>query len=347
MPTARITTRWKTTLAALAIATTAATATACGSDSAAASDGIVVASPQCAHCLAMSLLPDKMPGQNVTYQNFTKLTDLSTGLASGRISVGQIDYTALVSLASKGLPIVAISGQVNGGSDFVVSPKLKLAEGDWAGFTNAVKSAKASGNPMKIASQFGTVQDIELRLELPEKGINPNTDVEMVNVPYEGMGQALSNGSVDAAIPVQPFAAEILDQHFATHFAYPYEQAAGSLTNVVVVSKDYLTKHPDKVAAIAKGMSELVPFLKTPAGQQAWVAAIKKYTNVPQTAIDQAMPQLSPSLDMPFSQIRAIADAMYAQKLIPSPLTDAQLREHVDYQPLATATAQPATALGA
>ncbi|NED63737.1 ABC transporter substrate-binding protein, partial [Streptomyces sp. SID10244] len=41
-----------------------------------------------------------------------------------------------------------------------------------------------------------------------------------------------------------------------------------------------------------------------------------------------------------------IADAMYAQKLIAKPLTDAQLREHIDYSMLATATGQPSTELG-
>ncbi|OPX13656.1 hypothetical protein B1964_19150 [Gordonia sp. i37] len=329
-----------------AVALSAALLTACGSGDSAASDEIVVASPQCAHCLAMSLLPDQMPGQKVTYQNFTKLTDLSTGLASGRISVGQIDYTALVSLASKGLPIVAISGQVNGGSDFVTSPALHLAENDWPAFVTAARKAKSEGQPLKIASQFGTVQDIELRLELPAKGIDPNTDVEMTNVPYEGMGQALSNGSVDAAIPAQPFAAEIIDKKFAQHFAYPYDQPAGDLTNVVVVSKTYLTEHPDKVKEIAKGMSKLVPYLKTTAGQQAWVAAIKKYTNVPDAAISAAMPQLSPDYDMPMSQIEAIANAMYAQKLIPESLTAAQLRDHVDYTPLSEATGSSPAELG-
>ncbi|MYR07784.1 ABC transporter substrate-binding protein [Gordonia sp. SID5947] len=340
----RFTRRLTTTLATVAIAASTAFVAACGSD--APADAIVVASPQCAHCLSMSLLPDQMPDEDVTYQNFTKLSDLSTGLASGRINVGQIDYTALVSLISKGLPIVAISGQVNGGSDFVVDPGLGLKQGDWAALNSAAKQAKADGHPLKIGSQFGTVQDIELRLELPMKGIDPNNDVEMTNVPYEGMGQALANHSIDAAIPAQPFAAEIIDQKFGQHFAYPYDQAAGDLTNVVVVSKDYIAKQPDKVEAVAQGMSKLIPYLKTPQGQQDWIAAIKQYTNVSDVAINQAMPQLSPSIEMPFEQIKAIADAMYAQKLISQPLTDEQIREHIDYTMLATATGQPSQALG-
>ncbi|NED68189.1 hypothetical protein G3I15_45365, partial [Streptomyces sp. SID10244] len=86
MRRARFTKRLTTTLAAVAVAASTALVAGCGSDT--SSDSIVVASPQCAHCLSMSLLPGKMPGQDVTYQNFTKLSDLSTGLASGQINVG-------------------------------------------------------------------------------------------------------------------------------------------------------------------------------------------------------------------------------------------------------------------
>lgn len=178
---------------------------------------------------------------------------------------------------------------------------------------------KAAGNPLKIASQFGTVQDIELRLELPKYGIDPSTDVDLVNVPYQGMAQALHNGSVQAAIPVQPFAAAITDGGFGVHFAYPYNQAAGNLTNVVVINKNFLAQHPAEVAAIAMGMKNLVPYLKTPAGQAAWAAAIEKYTGTSATDVQTAMKQLTPDISMPFAQIQAISSAMFAQNLGAAP----------------------------
>ena len=221
--------------AAVAVLVTGGAAlTACGSSGASTSTSagsskgtIVVASPQCAHCLAMTLLTDKVPGYMVKVEQFGTLTDLAASLASGKIDVGQIDYTGLVSMIDKGLPLVAISGQVNGGSDFVLSPKLTVAPGDWTAFKALVDQRKAAGKKVKIASQFGTVQDIELRLELPKKGIDANTDVEFVNVPYQGMAQGLQNGSVDAAIPVQPVAATITGGKIGVHFAYPYDQEAG------------------------------------------------------------------------------------------------------------------------
>jgi ABC-type nitrate/sulfonate/bicarbonate transport system substrate-binding protein len=351
--------RFKRVAAAVAAAliggTVAAACSSSGSGSTAASGGassaakptIVLAAPECAHCLAMALLPSQMPGYNVKFETFSTLTALTAGLASGAIDVGQIDYTGLVSFIDKDLPIVAVSGEVNGGSDFVLAPSDKLAVNDWAAFKALVMKDKATGNPLKIASQFGTVQDIELRLELPKYGINPATDVDMVNVPYQGMAAALHTGSVQAAIPVQPFAASITNGGFGVHFAYPYNQAAGDLTNVVVVSKNFLSQHPDEVAAITKGMMSLVAYLKTPAGQAAWAAAVEKYTGTSAADVKTALAQLTPDIDMPFTQIQAISSAMYAQKLITTNLTQSTLQQHVDYAPLAKSAGQSLTAVGA
>jgi ABC-type nitrate/sulfonate/bicarbonate transport system substrate-binding protein len=319
-----------------------------GSGASNAKPTLVVAAPECAHCLAMALLSGKMiPGYTVKFESFGTLTELTAGLASGAIDVGQIDYTGLVSFIDKGLPIVAISGEVNGGSDFVLAPSVKVPADDWTAFKSLVMKDKAAGNPLKIASQFGTVQDIELRLELPKYGINPDTDVDMVNVPYQGMAQALHNGSVQAAIPVQPFAAAITNGGFGVHFAYPYNQAAGDLTNVVVVNKNFLAQHPAEVAAIVKGMASLVPYLKTPAGQAAWAAAVEKYTGTSAADVKTALAQLTPAIDMPFSQIQAISSAMYTQKLITADLSKQTLIQHVDYAPLAQATGETQAAVGA
>ena len=335
------------TVAAACSSSGSGSAASSGSASSAAKPTIVLAAPECAHCLAMALLPGQMPGYNVKFETFSTLTALTAGLASGSIDVGQIDYTGLVSFIDKDLPIVAVSGEVNGGSDFVLAPSDKLAANDWTAFKALVMKDKAAGSPLKIASQFGTVQDIELRLELPKYGIDPTTDVDMVNVPYQGMAAALHTGSVQAAIPVQPFAAAITNGGFGVHFAYPYNQAAGDLTNVVVVSKNFLSQHPAEVAALTKGMMSLVAYLKTPAGQTAWAAAVEKYTGTSAADVKTALAQLTPDIDMPFTQIQAISSAMYAQKLITTDLSQSTLLQHVDYAPLAKSAGETASAVGA
>lgn len=328
---------------------TGAALTACASNgdttSGAASKTINIAAPQCAHCLAMYLLTDKIPGYKVNVDTFKDFSSLLSSLASGQVSVAQIDYTGLISMIDGGANVVAISGEVNGGTDFVVNPKLGLKADDWAGFKKLVASKKAAGSPIKIASQFGTVQDIELRLELPKEGIS-NNDVDYENVPYEGMAQALSNDSVDAAIPVQPVAATITNKGIAVHFAYPYDQAASNLTNVVVANKAYADGHPAIMKAIAGGMNSLVDYLPTAKGQTAWSGVIQKYAGTNAEDTKTAMAQLKPSLEMPFSQIVAVAHAMYEQHLIKHDFSASELRKYVDYKPLESATSNSAADLG-
>lgn len=328
--------------------------TACGSDgddstggtgASSGNETINIAAPQCAHCLAMYLLTDKIPGYTVKVDTFKDFPSLLASLASGKVSVAQIDYTGLISMVDKGAPVVAISGEVNGGSDFVVNSQLGLAADDWSAFKALVDKDKAAGKPLKIASQFGTVQDIELRLELPAKGIE-NSDVEYVNVPYEGMAQALTTGSVDAAIPVQPVAATITNTGAAVHFAYPYDQPASNLTNVVVANKAYADSHPEIVQAIAKGLSTLVDYLPTEQGQADWAKAIEEHAGSSAEDTATAMAQLTPDLTMPFSQIVAVAKAMYEQKLITTNFTADALKQYVDYGPLTKATGKSATELG-
>src|ERR1700761_7981957 len=114
-------------VAACSSSGSAGSSAAGASGSSGAKPTIVVAAPECAHCLAMALLDSSMiPGYNVKFESFGTLTELTAGLASGAIDVGQIDYTGLVSFIDKNLPIVAVSGEVNGGSDFVLSPSVKL-----------------------------------------------------------------------------------------------------------------------------------------------------------------------------------------------------------------------------
>ncbi len=306
---------------------------------------VTVGSPSCAQCLAMSLLGNVDPNLHVTYEQFANAPDATTAVAAGKVDVAQIVYTGLVSAASTGLPIVAISGEVNGGSDLMVGPDVNVKPSDWTALKRLITSDAAAGHKFTIASYFGTVQDIELRLELPLKGI-PLNEVNIVNVPYPAMGAALESGSVGAAAEVQPFAAYILQNHLGKHFAYPYDQPAGDLTNVVVVSKSFLSSNPKAVNEIASAMSKLIPYLHTPRGEKAYAAAVEKYDNQPASVVNAALKTVSPDVLMPFNKIRAIASAMYKDGLISSPLTSSSLKSMVDYHPLEVATGKSSSALG-
>ena len=326
---------------------------ACGSTGSSSSSAgkpaertLTYGSPECGQCLAMSLLPREIRGYRLSYSTFANSSDAATAVASGHVDFAQITYTNFPTLVSKGVDVVATSGEVNGGSDFVVSRSLHLAPDNWSALKAVVTSDKAAGHPFTIASYFGTIQDIELRLLLTEYGINPNTDVNIVNVPYPGMAQAMHSGSVQAAAPVQPFGREITSAGFGAHFSYMSHQPAGNLTNLVVFNGPFAKAHPKAVLAVDRAMVALVHYLNTAKGRAAWVAAIEKYTNLSSSVILPIMSQFPPDVAISLTKVEQISSAMYADRLLTSPLTAAELRSHIDYKTLAEAAGTSPASVG-
>src|SRR6185295_15430797 len=92
---------------------------------------------KCAHCLPMSLTPGLAKGVEIE----------ATGFNSGN--------DVLTALVSKSIDVVAVSGQINGGSECISSNKLALAGEDWAAFKALVAKSKAGGQPLKVAASGG------------------------------------------------------------------------------------------------------------------------------------------------------------------------------------------------
>lgn len=179
----------------------------------------------CAHCLAMSLLPDYVENVKVDAKNFPSGNDVLTALVSGSLDVAQVTYLHYITALDKGLDLVAISGQINGGSEILVGNDISLKEDDWDGFKKLVEDRKKSGKKLKVAASRGNAQDIHMRGEFAKHGIDPVKDIEFINIANPAdHASALESGQVDAISTVEPFASQIRLNHSGKHFAYPYDQ---------------------------------------------------------------------------------------------------------------------------
>lgn len=304
-----------------------------------------VGAPECAHCLAMALLGPVINGHKVTFHPFSQLSPLVSSLITGRIQIAQVDYPSLVALASKHAPVVAISGEVNGGTDFVISPKIKVTNNNWGALRKEINKLASEGERFSIASQYGTVQNVDIRLALV-KHLITFKDVRFINVPFQGMAGALQSGEVDAAVPVQPVAAQITMSHIADHFSYLKNQPAGNLTNVVIVTREFYREHPALVQHIASAMVQLVTFIKTPSGRHAWEVKIERYTDFSPAVVKHALITLVPDYKMPLEKIGVIGVNMFQQGLISRKMDSVMMSRYVKYEPLMSATKLPESALG-
>src|SRR5713226_1589347 len=86
---------------------------------------------KCAHCTPMSLTPQYAKGVQIDAVGFNTGTDVLTALVSKNIDVAQVTYLHYAIALDKGFDVVAISGQVNGGSEMLVANDLEVIPNDW------------------------------------------------------------------------------------------------------------------------------------------------------------------------------------------------------------------------
>src|SRR6266704_6865314 len=270
---------------------------------------------QCAHCLPMSLTPGLAKGVEIEATGFNSGNDVLTALVSKSIDVAQVTYLHYITALDKGFDVVAVSGQINGGSECLSSTKLALAGEDWAAFKTLVAKGKSDGQPLKVAASRGNAQDIHMRGAFLKQGVDPNKDIQFINIPNPSDHlAALQRGEVDMICSVEPFASQIRLAGAGKHFVLPYDQAAGNLTNLIVTRSDVIASQRAGVQGIVTAVVELDN--KLIADKSLWIDVINKLTGLDKTVATEALKNASPDPAMHRSQTLAIAAMMRDLKYI-------------------------------
>jgi ABC-type nitrate/sulfonate/bicarbonate transport system substrate-binding protein len=299
---------------------------------------------KCAHCVPMALTPQLAKGVSIDATAFTSGNDVLTALVSKSVDVAQVTYLHFVTALDKGFDIVAISGQVNGGSELLSAPALNLKADDWDALKKLIADRKKAGQPLRVAASRGNAQDLHMRGVLATHGINPDKDVQFINIPNPAdHAPALQRNEIDLVSTVEPFASQIRLTGAGKHFDFPYDQAAGKLTNLIVTRSDVIKDKPQAVQATVDAVVVLVDKLKN--DHQLWVQTITKYTaldpNVAAAALDNAYPDYA----MYQKQTLAIAKMMKDLHYVSTDVSG-QIATHMDYGFLAKATGKSKSELG-
>ena len=299
---------------------------------------------KCAHCMSMALVPALAKNVNIEAINFTAGSDALTALVSKSVDIAQVTYLSFVSGLDKGFDLVAVSGQVNGGSEMLVGKDIPLAADDWDGLKKLIAQYKAQGKPFRVAASRGNAQDLHMRGELALHGINPNKDVQFINIPNPADHVAsLQRGEVEMICSVEPFASKIRMSGVGKHFSYPYDQAAGRLTNLIVTRSDVIKEHPAEVRETVAAVVQLVDNLQN--DKQSWVASIVKGTGLDAAIANEALKNAYPDYRMYRQQTHAIA-AMMNDLHYTSTDVSSQIDKSMDYSFLMDATKKSKVELG-
>ncbi len=308
-----------------------------------AGDMVKLGFAKCAQCLSMALVP-QYSKTKIDAINFTSGNDVLTALISHSVDIAQVTYLHFVTALDRGFDVVAVSGQVNGGSAILTRKGFGLKENDWDGMKQKVAAAKAAGKPLKVAASRGNAQDIHMRGELLMHGINPDKDVQFINIPNpaDDIG-ALQRGEIDIVCSVEPFASQIRLSGAGDLFNLPYDQAAGNLTNLIVTRRDYINAHPEQVQQTVDAVVKMVDGLKQ--SNAGWLGAIDKYTALDKSVAAESLKNAFPDYKMYRLKTDAIAKMMRDLHYVSTDVTP-KISANMDYDFLSKATGQPKTALG-
>lgn len=309
-----------------------------------AQDAIKLGYAKCAHCTPLALTPANASNVKLEAIAFNTGNDVLTALLSKSIDVAQVTYLHYATALDRGFDVVAISGQINGGSQILVGNSLPLGENDWAGLKKLIADYKAQGKPFRVAASRGNAQDIHMRGAFAKQGIDINKDVQFINIPNPSDHvQALRREEVELICSVDPFATQIREVKAAKFFAFPYDQAAGKLTNLIVTRSDVIAASPKGVEETVRSIVKVNSLML--ADKALFVDTIQKVTGLDKSIAAGAVANLYPDHAMHRVSAVAIAKMMRELKYINTDVS-AAVEKNLDYRFLEAVTGKPKSALG-
>ena len=299
---------------------------------------------KCAHCTPIALTPEYSPDVTIEAIGFNTGNDVLAALVSKSIDVAQITYQHYAIALDKGFDVVAISGQINGGSEMVLTNDVPVQPNDWTALKALIMKDKAAGTLFRVAASRGNAQDLHMRGEFLTHGIDINKDVQFINIPNPpDHAPSLRRGEVDLICTVEPFATQILQTGAGKFFDYPYDQAAGNLTNLILTRSDEVASNKAGLQAVVNAVVKVNAAIT--ADPQLWLNAIIKITGLDKAVATGAMKNLYPDSDMHLAQAQAVGTMMKDLKYISHDVSG-DIKKNMDYEFLIAATGKTKEQLG-
>ncbi len=247
-------------------------------------------------------------GLKIESVNFNNGVDIATALVNGQIDVALLTPIHLIRALDGKVNFVQIAGNARGNTIIVASKKLGLAENDWDGLKAAMKSRK-----LRVASSHGSVNELLGVAQFAQKGIDVDTDLELVNVAsFAQHPQALRSGEFDMIITVEPLSTLVVTEGVGTVFNRPIDTPAGDLNTNYLVRGDWLEKNPAKARAFVGSVVEASKLLSS--NKQLELEDAKQLTGLKPEVLTPALANNRYDLSDGLSQMQELARIAFRRK---------------------------------
>lgn len=233
---------------------------------------------------------------------FDTSPDIKNAVVSGAIDIGVAGVPAALSGIAAGQEIAVIASAADGGSGLVGDPDITSVQ-DLVGRT--------------VGYPQGASQEILLRLTLAEHGVDID-DLELVNLPFSDMANALASGQIDAFSSAE-LGPSIAIQAGAHSIASPYETAVGKVNIGLFATRALISSDPELVQTVVDAHIQAVEHMT--AETEEWAAGVVETFGLDRAVVDTAIANIWPrwSLDEEYqAQVEALASEMNALGYLPS-----------------------------
>lgn len=191
----------------------------------------------------------KRHGWHVEVLDFPSSSQRAAALLRGEIDIAMLGWTATVSLAAEGEPVVAIANAFGGGQAIVAKTNSGIEEvADLKGKT--VATLKGSMNEMHLLSQ------------LEEAGVDAR-EVNIVHMNLEDMPIALARGDIDAMVGGEPMSSQAIVKGFGKLVKYPYDTSLGNINANMATTRSFLADNQEAVEVVLRAFVESTNALKS------------------------------------------------------------------------------------
>ncbi len=191
-------------------------------------------------------------------------------LAAGKIDVAYIGCVPAITAYCKGVPIKIVAGVNQGGSAIVVRK-------DEADKIKSIKDLKGK----KIAELMkGSIQDCIIRIALRKYGINPDKDVDLIEMSTFNAVQALGAKQIDAFIEPEPGPSLAVYKDYGVRLMDTKDILPNHQCCVLVMTKSFIRNHPDLAKKILKIHIEATKWINEHPKEAAEITAKKLHEPV-------------------------------------------------------------------
>ncbi len=196
-------------------------------------------------------------GSSLEVKPFTNPGDQKTALLAGSLDMTGTTIPLAITAASNGEPVKIVVSLCNKCSALVVGKDSGIE-----------KPEDLKGKT--IAYVPGTMHHVLLLDVLKKAGLDAEKDVTLTRIDFFDMGQALSDGTIDAFLSGEPYPSQAVQDGYGKILSYPYfDDSIGTINAGMLVTEETIEENPELVQSLVNAHIEAAEYMNS--HKDAWL----------------------------------------------------------------------------